>query len=90
MTQPPGIRTILAAKQGGRCCYCGDRLLSTTARWKKAIHPKAQTIEHLQRKADGGSGHPDNKALACHECNNGRGSIDWLTYKSIKMGELAA
>jgi 5-methylcytosine-specific restriction endonuclease McrA len=88
--QPLGIRKLLAQRQGNKCCYCGDTLLPTTARWKKLVHPKAQTIEHLHRKADGGTSHRDNKAVACYECNTGRGSIDWLTYKSIKMGELAS
>jgi hypothetical protein len=54
------------------------------------MHPKSQTIEHLRRKADGGTSHPDNKALACYECNSERGDMDWLTYKSLKMGEIAA
>lgn len=94
MSPTIGIRTILTVKQSNRCCYCGVFMLPAGTRMKsrrnKAMHPKSQTIEHLHRKVDGGTGHPDNKALACHECNSSRGSTDWLTYKSIKMGEIAA
>jgi hypothetical protein len=28
-----------------------------------------------------------NIALACRQCNVDRGSIDWLTYCTIKRGE---
>jgi hypothetical protein len=54
------------------------------------MHPHGETIEHLRRKIDGGTGHLDNKALACLECNSGRGDMDWLTYKSWKCGEITA
>lgn len=86
---PYSVRKLLAEKQGNKCCYCGESLRPVHAKWKNSVHPKAQTIEHLRRKADGGTGRLDNKALACFECNSGRGAIDWLTYKSIKMGEFA-
>lgn len=92
MTQP-GIRTILREKQGNRCCYCAVYMLPSgtklNSRRKRRQHPKAQTLEHLMRRAEGGTDHPDNKALACFECNSERGETDWLTYKSIKMGEFA-
>ncbi|MGV1793815.1 HNH endonuclease [Rhizobium sp. A37_96] len=52
-------------------------------------HQKAATIEHLRRRADGGSDHSDNLALACKECNDGRGEVDWLTYRSFKRGEIS-
>lgn len=91
MTQQIGIRKLLTIKQGNRCCYCAVYMLPSgtrvASRRKRRQHPKAQTIEHLHRKADGGTGHPDNKALACYECNTERGALDWLTYKTLKMGE---
>ncbi|WP_242221604.1 HNH endonuclease [Shinella zoogloeoides] len=84
-------RTLLIAKQGGKCCYCERRLLHhMTALENGNVHPRAATIEHLRRRCEGGSNHLDNKAVACHECNTSRGSTDWLTYKSLKMGELVA
>ena len=48
------------------------------------------TIEHLRRKADGGEDCADNLALACRDCNHGRGHTDWFTYKTIRSGELFA
>lgn len=77
----------LRKTQGDRCCYCEIRM-------RPMPHPTgplsddAETIEHLQRKEDGGRDNIDNLALACHRCNTGRGSVDWLTYKSYRMGEL--
>lgn len=83
------VRAVLRHAQGGKCCYCGAGMI----RWKHKsgarIPPKAETLEHLRRKADGGGNARDNLALACRECNQGRGLTDWLTYKSYRMGELA-
>lgn len=45
------------------------------------------TIEHLRRRADGGKDHQDNLALACRQCNEGRGSVDWLTFTSWRRDE---
>lgn len=82
-------RDIILEKQGYRCCYCGSHLLYPHAVLGSGRpHPRAATIEHLRRRADGGDGSLDNKAVACHECNTGRGSTDWMTYKSMKMAEI--
>jgi hypothetical protein len=50
--------------------------------------PNAETIEHLQRKADGGTDGIHNLALSCRSCNEGRGAMNWLAYASYKAGEL--
>lgn len=85
------LRGRLRQAQRGKCCYCGKTMLARgSLKPNGKPHPLSETIEHLRRKADGGTNHPDNKALACLSCNNKRGSMDWLTYKSLKMGELAA
>lgn len=82
-------RDLLIGHQRNRCCYCECKLLSTRAALPNGkIHPQAATIEHLKRRADGGTHGLHNKAVACHSCNTGRGATDWLTYKSIKMGEI--
>ncbi|MCS0462735.1 MULTISPECIES: hypothetical protein [Rhizobium] len=47
-----------------------------------------ETLEHLDRRSDGGSNRRSRLALACFDCNFGRGSMDWLIYKTIKSGEL--
>ncbi|MBY3225247.1 HNH endonuclease [Rhizobium laguerreae] len=78
---------VLFAKQEGRCCYCDEHVI-LSYRWRDQQRPDAATIEHLQRQADGGSDHPDNIAMSCKECNDGRQEIDWLTYRSLKRGEI--
>jgi hypothetical protein len=50
---------------------------------------KCATQEHLKRKCEGGSNYIGNLAIACRECNEGRGSKSWLEWKTIKMGEAA-
>lgn len=80
----PELRATLRQKQGGRCCYCRVKMRISFSNSK---HPYAETLEHLDRRADGGSNARDNIALACYDCNSGRGSIDWLTYTTIKRGE---
>lgn len=82
--RPNSHRGRLKAAQQNRCCYC-DRPMS----WRSPFHPRRATIEHLRRKADGGGNELDNLALACLECNGGRGTTDWLTYKSFKRGEFS-
>ncbi|NKM30112.1 HNH endonuclease [Rhizobium laguerreae] len=74
-------------KQDGKCCYC-DQHVILSYRWRDQQRPDAATIEHLQRRAEGGSDHPDNIAMSCKKCNDGRQEIDWLTYRSLKRGEL--
>jgi len=74
-------------KQGGKCCYCSRLIFKD----RPDGHPQLATLEHLNRRANGGANHPDNLALACFPCNAGRGQIDWLTYKSwIEEIHLAA
>lgn len=82
------IRAKLRAIQGGRCCYCGqDMTVWDGSSMDGPLPQTAETLEHLRRLSDGGTHAADNMALACHECNAGRGSLDWLTYKTIRSGE---
>ena len=89
MASRPDLRVKLRAKQAGNCCYCGHPMTPPIVATKK-VKPKScsETLEHLRRKEDGGTNHYDNMALACFECNTGRGAVDWLTYTSYKRGEL--
>jgi len=83
------LRDKLRERQQGRCCYCqvalSPRVIVTK---RKKATPDSETLEHLNRVIDGGTNHVDNMALACHRCNSGRGSIDWLTYTSYQRGEI--
>jgi 5-methylcytosine-specific restriction endonuclease McrA len=83
------LKGKLRTAQDGKCCYCGRTMLQWSKTCPKGGLPKdAETLEHLKRIDDGGTNAPDNLALSCHECNLGRGALDWLTYKSLKSGEL--
>ncbi|MBZ9808095.1 HNH endonuclease [Mesorhizobium sp. ESP-6-2] len=82
--QRPELRATLRAKQGGRCCYCQTKMRIS---FSSHLLPDSETLEHLNRRASGGRNDRDNIALACWECNSGRGTIDWLTYMTIKRGE---
>lgn len=85
------LRRRLWAAQRGLCCYCRTPMTPSHPPSKGGIYLKTMaTLEHLIRQSDGGKTTPNNCALACLECNGGRGSIDWLTYASYRQGELAA
>lgn len=86
------LRDLLRAKQGNKCCYCERHMVLTKpGNAPKGGFPRnAETLEHLRRKQDGGRVTNDNVALACIECNQGRGNMDWLTYTSYRRGELVA
>ncbi|MDK1489407.1 HNH endonuclease [Sinorhizobium sp. 7-81] len=55
--------------------------------WRDRQRRDAATLEHLRRRADGGKNNPDNLAVACKACNDGRGAIDWLSYASWRRNE---
>lgn len=84
------VRVHIRRLQKGLCCYCERPML--VGKWVGGgtIPPEAETVEHLKRKAEGGTNDKDNIALSCKECNSGRGLMDWLTYKSYRMGEFYA
>jgi 5-methylcytosine-specific restriction endonuclease McrA len=54
----------LVARDGNCCLYCNAELSCDTA-----------TIEHLIPVSSGGSNHMQNKALACHGCNQAAGNL---------------
>lgn len=49
------FKWLLFWRQQGRCCYCGEHVV-LTYRPYDAARPYAATLEHLQRRADGGTG----------------------------------
>lgn len=92
------IRRRLYVAQGGRCCYCqremwipGD-LSKQEAAAKFQLTPatvylRSATLEHLNRRADGGDSNSDNVALACHQCNCDRGERNWAEYATVRSFE---
>ena len=54
----------------------------------KASKADYATLEHLALRSNGGKDEMGNLAMACRECNAGRGTVDWLTYTAYKRGEI--
>lgn len=83
------MKRLLHKKQGGLCCYCGRAVVLKPKNYLKRLGmcspppPNFATLEHLQRRADGGTDHPDNLALACVGCNNTRGTRSWVEFKTL-------
>lgn len=92
------IRGILWIKQAGLCCYCAIPMVRAEEDIRVAanqlgircceVDSRRASFEHLRRKCEGGTDAIDNLALACRDCNVKRGDRDWMTYKSICLGEL--
>lgn len=82
------VTTLLRKKQLGLCRYCNQPMTAWKHKPHKTPPDTAETIEHLKRQQDGGTDRLDNLALACRACNEGRGSVDWFTYKTYRSGEL--
>jgi hypothetical protein len=93
------VRAILWLKQGGLCCYCEKPMVRADEDSQvaanqfgitcKEVGQRRATIEHLKRQCEGGTDALDNLALAHNRCNNKRKHRDWLTWKSIVMGEIS-
>jgi 5-methylcytosine-specific restriction endonuclease McrA len=74
-------RNTAAERQGGKCCYCGVKMVAPTANSKRAM-----TAEHLKPKSAGGGASKDNIVAACVSCNSERGAMNWLEFATIKQG----
>lgn len=57
----------LSEAQNHKCCYCGDSM-----DWDNLI----PTVEHVQRRCDGGADEMDNLVAACAPCNSSRQDAD--------------
>lgn len=64
------IREFLFNRDGSLCCWCGLEM----AFGGNPNCDRFATIEHVVRRADGGSNNVDNLKLACRRCNNERHS----------------
>jgi hypothetical protein len=85
------LKAFLHKRQGGLCCYCDKPTLLHPDPWPlgTATPDNFATLEHLRRKADGGTNHPDNLAIACFECNAGRGELSWVEWKTLMSRKAA-
>jgi 5-methylcytosine-specific restriction endonuclease McrA len=68
------------ARDGGRCAYCGVPVRPRA----KGLHraPDLATLDHLIPRAEGGRTTPENLALACHACNNARGTMSVEAFRA--------
>ena len=85
------LKAFLHRRQRGVCCYCGRLTELHPPAWPIGTTPPSSfaTLEHLRRKVDGGSDHPDNLAIACWPCNNERGDMSWVEFKTMKIRSAA-
>lgn len=74
-------RSRLYVAQKGRCCYC-DKVMDIAP--ANRFSDAAPTVEHLQRREDGGTDRIGNLALACTRCNWTRGKMNWLEFCTLK------
>lgn len=74
------MRWLLFGQQDGRCFYC-DQPMALSFAARDNIWGNSATIEHLQRKVEGGGNGRANLVLACRTCNERRGERDWREYK---------
>ncbi len=81
------VRVALWSEQGGLCFYCD---VPTTLPTESNPIPTTATVEHLTRKADGGTNDPDNLVMACSRCNSTRGKTDWRDWLNAKEAEAIA
>jgi 5-methylcytosine-specific restriction endonuclease McrA len=64
----PWLRARLSELQGHQCCWCGCSMVEDGPK------PQRPTFDHIEPLARGGKDTPDNLAIACFQCNFGRGS----------------
>lgn len=76
---PPHRRIEVFEASNWRCCYCGVTLAYPDYRAGFKCDGFA-TVEHIRRRADGGSNERDNLAAACAWCNNSRQDFDALDW----------
>src|SRR2546429_365962 len=54
-----------------RCVYCGEKLTKPAQSQKGVTPPETDAqVDHVDPKANSGSGDPSNGAGACRVCNN--------------------
>jgi 5-methylcytosine-specific restriction endonuclease McrA len=74
-TKAKKIRNALMAKQGCRCCYCGDELKEESV--ANRLSARYPTVEHIEDRARGGCNKQFNLAVACFACNQRAGLERW-------------
>lgn len=73
------IRKAIRKRDGDRCHYCGSVM-----KFDDKNYGLSATVEHLKRKADGGSSRIRDLVLACRSCNEARGIIYSGLFNQLK------
>ena len=76
------IRAEQFEVQQGKCCYCEQRMSLNPDDFRKPI---AATCDHKLSFADGGSNAISNIVIACRNCNNLKGQIDYDVFVAEKL-----
>lgn len=78
------LRRDIFEETNWRCCYCGVHM---DDRWRVQVNQlplpilwRCATVEHILRKADGGTDERANLTAACWWCNNNRDDMDALIW----------
>ena len=72
-------RNFVFLRDGGRCQLCSKILhLENT--------PRA-TLDHIIPRVAGGSDHHTNLQLACQECNEAKGAVQFIAIGAVVMEE---
>ena len=64
---------IFAGQLTKKCCFC-----------RKIMTRSIATLEHIKPISEGGGWSIDNLTVSCFECNNERGSQDFLEFRNKK------
>jgi 5-methylcytosine-specific restriction endonuclease McrA len=92
------LREVLYIAQAGRCCYCdhvmytqgalgASRFASLYGLTKRQALARKASLEHLVKKADGGTSRRHNVALACVACNSKRQDTSWVEFATHRKQE---
>lgn len=72
---PHSLISRLIERDGWNCCWCGETCNPDT----QPCADRFPTIEHVIRRADGGTGEMSNLKVACYKCNNQRHHEHWCS-----------
>lgn len=74
-------KKALYIQQKYRCYYCREFMFLGTELEAGLLVSRIATMDHLVPHAKGGAFVDGNLVLACYECNQTRGTMDWRDFK---------
>lgn len=73
----------LRVRDGDLCCYCETPMLFYVVA-KGPLASQMATVEHVKRRADGGTNDLENLKLACMDCNTRRGTLSYEYWRFLR------